>query len=93
MGVLLWIFTLENTLRSHDRPYGRLNYEGEGMSERIGNIALIYGEKPQQCDLCGKIDELRPYGKNGEKICYDCGIKDKDTTERMMGIKLFGDNP
>jgi hypothetical protein len=63
------------------------------MSERIGDIAFCYSEKPQQCDLCGKIDELRPYGPKGEMICFDCGMKDEATTKKMMGIKLFGDKP
>jgi hypothetical protein len=31
---------------------------------------IIYDESPQQCDLCGKIDELRPYGPNGECVIY-----------------------
>lgn len=60
------------------------------MTKRIGNIIIIAEEKPQQCDFCGKVDELRPYGPNGEKICYDCAMKDPETTDRMMGIALFG---
>ncbi len=36
---------------------------------------VIRQEKPQQCDLCGQIDELRPYGPGGAKICYPCGMK------------------
>lgn len=61
------------------------------MSRRIGNVVIIEPEAPQQCDLCGKIAELRPYGPNGECICYECGKKDPVTTERMMGKVLFGD--
>ena len=52
------------------------------MSERIGNLILICAEK---------IAELRPYGPNGECICFDCGIKLEKTTERMMVKVLFGD--
>ena len=63
------------------------------MSEQIGNVSLIYRENEQQCDLCGKIAELRPYGPKGECICYECGMKDEKTTDKMMGIKLFGDKP
>ncbi len=48
-------------------------------------------ERPQQCDLCGKVAELRPYGPNGECICFACGQKDKAATERRMGEHLFGD--
>jgi hypothetical protein len=60
------------------------------MSKRHGNVIIIEAEKPQQCDLCGKIAELRPYGPNGETICFECGEKDPKTTERMMGRVLFG---
>lgn len=63
------------------------------MTKRIGNIIVIEPEPPGQCDLCGKIAELRPYGPNGECICYECGMKDEETADRMMGIKLFGDKP
>jgi formylmethanofuran dehydrogenase subunit E len=60
------------------------------MSKRIGNKVIISAEKPQQCDMCGEIDELRPYGPNGECICFKCGEKDPETTKRMMAKKLFG---
>ena len=62
-----------------------------GMSERRNGVVFIYEEKPQQCDGCGEIEELRPYGPNGECICFDCAMKDEATTEKMMGKKLFGD--
>lgn len=52
---------------------------------------FIATEPPQQCDLCGKVAELRPYGPNGECICADCGKKDRATTERMMHKHLFGE--
>jgi len=61
------------------------------MSGRIGNVIVIAPEADQQCDLCGKIAELRPYGPNGECICFECGMKDEPTTMKMMGIVLFGD--
>ena len=64
------------------------------MTERIGNAIILYAERPQQCDYCGKIRELRPYGPNGECICFECGMKDKETTNRMCDEVLFGiDNP
>lgn len=67
--------------------------KGKAMSELKGGISFIYEEKPQQCDFCGKISELRPYGPKGETICYECGQKDPATTEKMMDIKLFGVKP
>lgn len=42
------------------------------------------------CAVCKKIAELRPYGPNGERICYQCGQKNKEVTERQMSRYLFG---
>lgn len=61
------------------------------MSKRIGDLIIIEAEDDDVCDLCGKIDELRPYGPNGELICYDCGMKNQEVTNRMMGRILFGE--
>ena len=33
---------------------------------------VVYAQEPQQCDICGEIKELRPYGPKGETICYEC---------------------
>ena len=60
------------------------------MTKRIGNILIIEDEPNQQCDMCGNIDELRPYGPKGEKICYDCGMKDPETTRKMLHKYMFG---
>jgi hypothetical protein len=40
------------------------------------------------CELCGKIDELRPYGANGEWICFKCAMKDEATTSARFGAIL-----
>ena len=32
-------------------------------------------EPPRACQLCGRHAECRPYGPNGEDICFDCGQK------------------
>jgi len=43
------------------------------------------------CQLCNsKNKELRPYGRNGEWICFDCAMKDEATTERRFGEVVFG---
>ncbi len=49
---------------------------------------IIEREQAQQCDLCGEIAELRPYGPNGECICYDCGEKDPMTTKKMFNQRV-----
>ena len=45
-----------------------------------GNTTFLipYQEEDAICELCGKLDELRPYGPNGENICYECGMKDEE---------------
>ena len=54
------------------------------MTKLINRVLYICHENPQQCDFCGEIAELRPYGPNGECICYDCGMKNKKSTERKF---------
>lgn len=60
------------------------------MSHRIGKTVVICETPNAKCELCGKIDELRPYGPRGENICFDCGQKDAKGTERRMNQILFG---
>ena len=54
------------------------------MTKKIGNILVIQEEKSQQCDNCGKVAELRPYGKDGACICFECGMKDEKQTKKMF---------
>lgn len=54
------------------------------MTRRVGNMVIIEVEDDDTCEMCGKTDELRPYGPNGERICYDCGQKDPAATEEKM---------
>lgn len=57
----------------------------------MSGLGFIAWEKPQQCDFCGRIEELRPYGPNGECICHDCGMKDKEAVKRGMDKHIFGE--
>jgi hypothetical protein len=61
------------------------------MSRNINGVPIICAEDDDVCELCGKVAECRPYGPNGERICYECGQKDPKTTEKMMGKFLFGE--
>lgn len=58
------------------------------MTRRIGNTLIIEKENNQQCDYCGKIAELRPYGKNNAVICFDCAMKDVDTVQEVYKRRL-----
>jgi len=48
------------------------------------NILTIDGTKHSQCQLCGKKEELRPYGPNGEFVCFECGMKDEEAAKRQF---------
>lgn len=57
----------------------------------MSGLGFIAVEPDAECAFCKKVDELRPYGPNGERICYDCGMKDVKTTKRQMGRYIFGE--
>jgi hypothetical protein len=54
---------------------------------------FIMEELPSACEMCGVIAECRPYGPNGEQICFECGMKDEETTRKRMEEYIFGDTP
>jgi len=62
------------------------------MSRRIGNITIIEPEPDRECELCGKVDETRPYGPGGKRICFDCAQKNPKLTKRMMLKYLYGED-
>jgi hypothetical protein len=47
------------------------------MTQVTNGQVVIAKEPKQQCDLCGRIAELRPYGPNGECVCFECGMKNE----------------
>lgn len=52
---------------------------------------FIMEEKPQKCELCGKVSETRPYGPKGERVCYECGMKDMKAAKRGIHRYIFGE--
>ena len=52
---------------------------------------FIAQQPDEVCEICGKVDECRPYGPNDENICFDCAMKDEATTERKMAAYIFGE--
>ena len=62
------------------------------IKDADGNRIIVIEPHPDRiCELCGKKDELRPYGPNGENICFECGMKNREMTEKRMNQYLFGD--
>lgn len=55
-----------------------------------GNFWIV-PEPDGKCELCGAVEETRPYGPNGEQICFGCGEKNEPRTTQMMNHKMFGD--
>ena len=54
------------------------------MSKVVGDTFIIELEGVGECELCGAIAELRPYGPNGENICFECGKKDIETVRKKF---------
>lgn len=59
----------------------------------MSGLGFIAPEPEQMCELCGKIDECRPYGPNDEQVCFDCAMKDEETAKKKMAAYIFGEKP
>jgi hypothetical protein len=59
----------------------------------MSGLGVIAVEEPQVCEMCGKIDECRPYGPNDEQICFDCAMTkcDPEQVEKKMAKYIFGE--
>lgn len=57
----------------------------------MSHFEIIFEQPPQRCEMCGIIDECRPYGLNHEEICHDCAMQDPALTEIRMKEFYLGD--
>ena len=48
----------------------------------MSHYRVIEAEQPKLCELCGKVAQTRPYGPNGERVCFPCGKKDPEAMKR-----------
>jgi len=61
------------------------------------NTTVLNERRPQGCDVCGKVKELRPYGLNGKWVCFCCGMKNEGAAKmafekrRGRGDERLGD--
>lgn len=53
---------------------------------------FICEEPDRRCELCGKIEECRPYGPNGEQVCFDCMKKDEAAAKRQFAKHVLGEH-
>lgn len=56
----------------------------------MSGLGFIATEEADTCEMCGAVDELRPYGPNYERICFDCGMKNEELTKQRMDEYVFG---
>lgn len=57
-------------------------------TEAIERDRAIFVRDDQTCQLCGKVAETRPYGPNGEEVCFDCGMKDEAAVKRAFEARF-----
>lgn len=59
------------------------------MTRRIGRTTIIEAEGPDVCELCAKVDELRPYGPGGKRICFDCFKRPENQAEGWVRARAM----
>lgn len=54
---------------------------------------FIAEQPPECCEMCGIIDECRPYGPKDENICFDCAMNKvgEETVRKKMAAYIFGE--
>lgn len=59
----------------------------------MSSLGIIAQQADEVCEMCGKVDECRPYGPNEENICFDCAMTkcDPEQVEKRMAKHIFGD--
>lgn len=50
------------------------------MKTKAEELELVFLVPPPsgECETCGEVDELRPYGPNGEWVCFECAMQDEE---------------
>lgn len=63
--------------------------EGKSMShKRKDGIFVIQAEPARTCQMCGKKAECRPYGPNGQVVCFGCAMKDPEEAKRQLEKRM-----
>ena len=58
------------------------------MSKKEGNNFIIEEQESEVCECCGEVKELRPYGKDGANICFECAMQDEAEAKRQFGKRI-----
>ena len=54
------------------------------MTKLVGSTLIIEAEEDDVCDLCGTVAETRPYGPNGENVCFPCAMKNEEAATKQF---------
>lgn len=76
------------TVRNHEFILRTQKIMTRHIDHKGKRLIIIEEEEDAICTKCGKLDELRPYGKDGERVCFDCAQADPEERERQVN-KLF----
>jgi hypothetical protein len=59
----------------------------------MSGFGFIAQQPIEICELCGTLDECRPYGPNDETICFDCAMTkvNEETVKKKMAKYIFGE--
>lgn len=63
------------------KPVDPLLAEFLHAAELDHGATIIQEQGKAPCELCQRVAELRPYGPNGENICFPCGMVDEEGTK------------
>jgi hypothetical protein len=60
----------------------------------MSGLGFIAQQPDEVCEMCGVVDECRPYGPNDENICFDCAMNKvgEETVKKKMDAYIFGEN-
>ena len=60
----------------------------------MSSLGIIAQQADEVCEMCGKVDECRPYGPDDANICFDCATTkcDPKQVEMRMAKHIFGEN-
>lgn len=47
-------------------------------------MPIIQKQPPRQCEFCSVQAECRPYGPNGEWVCFHCGMLDEAAMQKAF---------
>jgi len=58
----------------------------------MSSLGHIQKTPPRQCEMCGEVEELRPYGPRGENVCFRCAMRDEEAARRAFRGTVLGEN-